>query len=177
MTVNYEDLTIEVPIQIPLTPNERDFRDRFVLEYLADFDYTGAAIRLGFPENVAQLYGRKFKHDSYVRQRIAHATSTQWEDPEAVMKQQKQRVLSSLLKEANYKGPGASHSARVAALAKLAQIHGLEAPTKTKSEIIHKGSQNINLNHGFDFSKMDADSLALVRQLLTKQVESDDQPK
>ncbi len=176
MTVQYEDLVLEPPLAEPTySQAEIEFRDKFVREYLVDYDYTGAAIRVGFAENVAHLYGRQFKHDAYVQRCIANATSAEYDDPDAAMKQQKQRVLNSLMKEANYKGPGASHAARVSALSKLAQIHGLEAPTKTVSKVTHEGGQDINVNHGFDFTKLDTDALGLVRQLLTKQVEHDDQ--
>lgn len=176
MSIDYEDIVIAPPEQEhPLTQPEIDVRESFVREYLIDYDYRSAAIRIGFHEGIAQHYARKFQYDPYVKRRIAEATTAQYDDPEAVKAQQRQRVLSSLMKEANYTGPGASHAARVSALAKLAQIHGLEAPTKSESKVIHEGGQDINVNHSFDFSKLDTDDLGMVRQLLTKQVERDDQ--
>jgi hypothetical protein len=44
----------------------------------------------------------------------------------------KQFIITSLLKEAAYKGPGCSQAARVTALAKLASLHGMDVPVKTE---------------------------------------------
>jgi phage terminase small subunit len=163
------------PPEPPLTASEIQLREDFVREYLVDYNYTNAALRIGFHGGVARLYGKEFANDPYVQRRISEATSVQYDEPEAVKELQKQRVLNSLMKEANYNGPGASHAARVSALSKLAQIHGMESPTKTEAKITHDGKQDISVSHTFDFKNLDAEELKLVRQLLKKQVERDDQ--
>jgi hypothetical protein len=60
-------------------------------------------------------------------------------DPVAEAEYNRQRIKQQLMREAHYRGPGSSHAARVAALARLAAIYDLEAPKKTKIDIEHRG--------------------------------------
>ena len=166
-----DDFQIAPPDEPSLTEGERRNYDNFVREYLVDYDYTGAALRLGYAKGQASLWGKKLKHHPYIERRIAEAMSAQWDDPEAVVAQHKQRVLNSLMKEATYSGPGASHAARVTALSKLAQIHGLEAPAKTESKVIHEGKQELVVSHSIDYGSLDKNDLSLVRALLEKRVD------
>jgi hypothetical protein len=171
-------MTIEGNIAIPVDPSEpplsvseKEIRDKFVAQYLFDHDYVAATIRLGFDETVAAEYGRRFAYDPYVQRRIAESMQADPHDDDAVVAQQRRVVLSSLFREANYKGHGSSHGARVAALAKLSAIHGMEAPTRT--EVNHKGGQTVTLDHNFDFEKMTKEQLGLIRQLLESEVPDD----
>lgn len=159
-----EPFVLNAPVEPVLTPSEKEIRDKYVSEYLFDHDYIGAATRIGFAQDVASEYGRRFYYDPYVQRRIAEAMQAVPHDSDAVAEQEKRLILSSLLREANYKGHGASHGARVAALGKLSTIHGMEAPTRT--EVKHEGKIDANLSHEFDFENMDPKQLELVRALL-----------
>lgn len=159
-----------------LSPREITLREMYVMEYLIDFDYTAAAARIGFGAAYAVEYGQRFRYDPFVQRRIAEAMGAEHEDPGAVTELHKRRVLNSLLKEANYKGPGASHGARVSALSKLAAIHGMEAPTKSTSEVTHKGGQEIKVEAkiAFDYSTLNKDELGMIRKLLEATSDGDE---
>ena len=130
-----EDYT--APIEEPdlrdtLTAPERSLRDKFVQEYLIDYDALQAAIRVGYSKSLAKQYATRFMLEPYTLQQIRlREAGPLDETPDAA----KQRVMVGLYREANYRGVGCSQSARVAALAKLAAIHGMDAPTKRINEI------------------------------------------
>lgn len=48
-----------------LTKQEKALRQRFVAEYLADYDAIDAAIRLGYQEAFAQQYAKQFLTEPY----------------------------------------------------------------------------------------------------------------
>ena len=124
-----------------LTVQEKELRDLFVKEFLFDHDPTAACIRCGFLEAYAQQYAIQFMGESYVRKQIAEQSKngTPIGEDKVQDEQTKQTVLSSLFREANYRGAGSSHGSRVAALAKLATILGMDAPSKMEQTITHKG--------------------------------------
>lgn len=115
-----------------LTHRERDLRDHFVNEYLVDYDQKSAAIRIGYGQSYAYEMSVRLMQCPYVLQQIKLKETTGEEESDEAMRK---RVISGLIREANYKGPGCSASARVAALAKLAAIQGMDAPTRSKTEI------------------------------------------
>jgi hypothetical protein len=115
-----------------LTHREIAVRDHFVNEYLVDYDQRGAAVRVGYGSSYATEVATRFMQCPYVLNQIKkRETGDEEESAEAMRK----RVISGLIREANYKGPGCSPSARVAALSKLAAIQGMDAPTRTKTEL------------------------------------------
>jgi hypothetical protein len=115
-----------------LTHREKSVRDHFVNEYLVDYDQTSAAVRVGYGSSYAREIATRFMQCPYVLQQIALRESTNEEESAEAMRK---RVITGLIREANYKGPGCSPSARVAALSKLAAIQGMDAPTRSKTEI------------------------------------------
>lgn len=123
----------------PLSPAERAVRDRFVKEYLVDYDQKRAAMRCGYGESFAEAYADKFMNEPYVQQQIKALEVALPEDPDAEEEHTKRVIRAALIREANYRGPGASHSARVNALAKLAVIHDMDAPTKVEADINNRG--------------------------------------
>lgn len=127
-----------------LTWRERALRDLFVQEYLVDYDQFAAALRCGYSDAYAREQSVKLMNEAYVRQRIKDQEVLPAEDdnPEKM----KNYVVVGLRREANYRGAGASPSARVAALAKISSIYGLDAPTKTKNE--HTGADGTVLMAG-----------------------------
>lgn len=119
-----------------LTEREKELRNKFVDEYLVDYNGFKAAQRVGFQAAFAKDYALKFLSESYVAQRIKaveHAKT----DPVAVEKYNKERVIATLIEVMTC--DWAKHSARVAASAKLAAIYGMDKPVETKNEHTHKG--------------------------------------
>ncbi len=115
-----------------LTKAEKRLRDRFVEEYLKDYDGVCAALRLGYAEAFAPQYAEKFLSESYTQRTLSRR-----EDELGLKEtdQHRRRVIASLYREANNRGHGSSHGARVAALSKLSAIFGLDAPVKTQQEL------------------------------------------
>lgn len=122
-----------------LSPKEKDLRDKFVSEYLIDYDQTAAAIRIGFSASFAQTYAEKFMTEPYVRKAIADLQNAMADDEKIEVELDRRRIRAALMREAHYRGPGSSHAARVSALAKLASIRDMDAPTKIKSEVALRG--------------------------------------
>lgn len=118
---------------------EKKLRQQFVTEYLKDHSEVNAAVRCGYLRSVAVEYGMRLMQEPYVQQLIADATTAQPEDPYDEEELNKRRILNSLFREADDRTEGASHSARVSALSKLASIHGMEAPTKIDANVNHRG--------------------------------------
>ena len=116
---------------------EKEVRDNFIEEYFIDFDVVKAARRLGYEGQFAVKFGYQFIDESYVARTIAKKEKEQSLIPEDEEKETIRKIRSSLLKEAQFNGEGASHAARISALSKLATIYGMDAPQKIEN--IHKG--------------------------------------
>jgi len=141
-------------IAITLTDDERKLRDRFVTEYLVDYDEVQAAIRLGYTEAYARDYGKRFKSEPYTANKIKEmelGDTSEALTPEQIARK---RRIAQLERQANYYGPGSSHGARVSALTQICKIEGIEAPVKTET--------SVNLTAGPDVSHL---SLAELEQL------------
>ena len=114
-----------------LTKQERSLRQRFVEEYLADYDAVGAAIRLGYQEAFAQQYAKQFLTEPYtlklIKEKEAEFGILTEED------QHRKKIVAGLYREAHSRFN--SGSARVAALTQLAKIIGIEAPVKTELKV------------------------------------------
>ena len=114
-----------------LTKQEKALRQRFVAEYLADYDSVGAAIRLGYQEAFAQQYAKQFLAEPYtlklIKEKEAEFGILTEED------QHRKKIVAGLYREAHSRFN--SGSARVAALAQLAKIVGIEAPVKTEVKV------------------------------------------
>jgi hypothetical protein len=120
-----------------MNPREKALRDMFVSEYLIDFDQVKAAMRCGFNQQFAVEYSRKFMEESYVQKRINEVRFMKT-DEKALAEFDKARILSSLMAEAHYHGPGSSQAARVAALGKLAIMYGMEVK-RVEATVQHRG--------------------------------------
>ena len=114
-----------------LTKQERALRQRFVEEYLTDYDAVGAAIRLGYQEAFAQQYAKQFLTEPYtlklIKEKEAEFGLLTEED------QHRKKIVAGLYREAHSRFN--SGSARVAALRQLAKIIGIEAPVKTEVKL------------------------------------------
>jgi phage terminase small subunit len=114
-----------------LSKTEKALRDRFVGEYLVDYDPFGAALRIGYSEVYAKQYARTFMLEPYVRSCI----TKQEEKLGLVTEEEKhrQKIVAGLYRIA--RSPTSPASAQVAAYTQLAKISGIEAPVKTQQEV------------------------------------------
>lgn len=114
-----------------LSKAERALRDRFVGEYLVDYDALGAALRIGYSEAFARQYSQSFMLEPYVRARI-----TQQEEKLGIATEEekhRRKIVAGLYRIAG--GAKSAASAQVAAYSQLAKITGIEAPVKTQQEV------------------------------------------
>lgn len=116
--------------ELRLPPIDQIKAQAFAKNYLIDFNHRNAAIRTfnyaeGSAEQARKVGLRMLSHP-YVLQAI-HAFMPLIEKEQLVTRE---RVILGLLEEANYHGFGASHSARVAAWAKLATLLGMDFEAK-----------------------------------------------
>lgn len=138
----------EMVLQPSLSPAEKQLRDRFVTEYLIDYDSWAACVRVGFIKSVAMIYAGELMEDPYVRREISRreldrTVTTTDENKKSKMHSQ---LESWFLREANYRGPDSSHSARISALNSLAKIHKLldsEGDTSARDESLIKAFKEI----------------------------------
>lgn len=120
-------------MQPELSQAEREFRDRFVTEYLVDYSPVEACIRIGFAKEYATEYSHMYMLDSYVqnevkrREVIANVEGAESDDGF------RKRIKASLFREAH--NQFAKPSSRVAALKALADIYGMNAPTKIETNV------------------------------------------
>jgi len=111
-----------------LTPKQQ----RFVEEYLVDFNATQAAIRAGYSKKTAYSQGeRLLRHVD-----VAAAVEAGKAELAKLTLISAKEVVAGLRREAEYHGDGASHSARVSAWGHLAKIAGA---TVEKHEHKHQG--------------------------------------
>jgi hypothetical protein len=132
-----------MPPEQVLSAPERNLRDRYVAQYLKDYDSYKACIRLGYSVPFAKEYAVRFLNEAYVLNKIAEAECR----PDPVVgsdEEEKKKIVAALWREANNMGYGSSQSARVAALAKLSAFHGMDAPTRSKSEVTGADGQPLN---------------------------------
>lgn len=138
-----------------LTKQERALRQRFVEEYLTDYDAFSAAIRLGFQEAFAQQYAKQFLTEPYtlklIKEKEAEFGILTEED------QHRKKIVAGLYREAHNRFN--SGSARVAALTQLAKIIGIEAPVKTELKV--EAEQQ-------DLSNLSMDELKQLHALMAK---------
>lgn len=105
-----------------LTPAMKLRRDRFVRSYVIDFNGTKAALRIGIPIRSAPKQASELLREPYVQQELQKYIL---EVDENVLVN-RNAVIAGLVREANDRGVGSSHAARVNAYSKLARILGME---------------------------------------------------
>jgi len=95
-------------LEPPLSRDEQLLRDKFVAQYLRDYDAYKACLRLGFTHAFALSWSERFMCDGYVQRAIAHMTAQPIELTDEQLKAQVQRRLVQIGMRA---GDGASVSA------------------------------------------------------------------
>jgi len=104
-------------------------RERFITEYLRDFNNGNAYLRAAGPEvcdllawKTIQNNGWKMRHEPYVAAKIAEALDALAEEHIITRKE----ILVGLKKEANDDGPNTLQAARVSAWGTLAKVMGMD---------------------------------------------------
>lgn len=116
-----------------LNEHEKKTRDQFVQEYLKDFDPYRACIRIGYSNLFAGDFAKRFMEEPYTLKRIADVQGGVLDGEEINEEKEKKKILNALWREANsMTSPAAS---RVAALAKLTAIFGMDAPSRSNVNV------------------------------------------
>ncbi len=127
-----------------LTKSEMELRDRFVKEYLTDYDAYKAAIRIGYAPAYAKDFCQRFMTEPYVLGKIRDIEGGETDDLDVEV--QKKMIVAALWREAKNMGAGSSQAARVAALSKLSAFYGMDAPKTNKTELT--GADGLPLGSG-----------------------------
>jgi len=135
------DAWTQQSMSVELTPAEKMLRDKFVSEYLLDHDAEAALSRVGFQAGFVADYAKKFMSESYVQQQIAARTLQA--TPENQDELDKLAVRATLRKQMARGGGAVSVSAAV----QMAKLLGMEAPTKTLSEVTLKSAVQFYIPH------------------------------
>ena len=116
-----------------LMDGEKALRDKFVAEYIKDYNELKACVRIGYAPAFAREFSGRFMTEPYVLNKIQAAENTVEDDFDEDT--QKKKIVSALWREANNYSMGSSQSARVAALAKLSGFYGMDAPSRSQTEL------------------------------------------
>lgn len=137
-----------------LTEHERAIRDRYVKEYLEDYDPVAALIRCGYAEQYARNYSSRFMMEPYVRNAISAKEIEAGVHTD--QDQHRQKIIKGLYRIAN--SQVSSGAAKVGAYAQLSKVVGIEAPIKTQTVLPQVG--------GMDLSKLTDKQLASLEEIL-----------
>ena len=121
-----------------LTVYEKATRKKFVEEYLKDYDAMKACMRIGYTALFAPDMARRFMIEPYTLRLISEVEGGS-DDGEFDEEKEKRRIYKALWREANNMGINSSQSARVAALAKLTAVLGMDAPSRSRISIEEGG--------------------------------------
>lgn len=119
--------------------SEADYllRVEFVKWYMYYRNPYDACLKLGFIDPYAEDWARAFMKEGVVRRLIQKAE--QEEDTDKSQEIRKKNYRAWMEREATYYGPGSQHGSRVAAIAHLMKMEGMNAPEKTEAEVEFKG--------------------------------------
>lgn len=119
------------PFQLPPTPQEKALWDKFIAEYVRDFDEYKACLRMGFQPPFAQEYSRLWMMKSYVQMGIADAKK----NAKAINKEDDLALVMATLREACHHGP---YQSRAAAAKFLGGMHGFDKAADMSGEQLAK---------------------------------------
>lgn len=126
MSAEVDLLMLQAQMEPELTGPEKELRIRFVDEFMYDRNSYAAAMRVGFGAAFANDFSKKFMQESFVRKLIREREEQLISNDPGQLDIKRKMIEQCLLQEANYRGPGSSHSARVTALTNLAKLYGME---------------------------------------------------
>jgi hypothetical protein len=102
--------------------------DKFITQYLVDYDPIGAAMRVGYSHQLAEEYASECMACPYVVRGISEAETAMGGISEA--DKHRARIVAGLYREANNHRKGSTQAARVAALSRLSAIFALDSAAK-----------------------------------------------
>jgi len=137
-----------------LSENERDLRNRFVEQYLEDYNPTLALIRCGYAKQYAADYSSRFMNEPYTQNRITARLNEMGITTDE--ERHRARILKGLYAVAY--DPASAASAKVSAFAQLSKILGIEAPIKTQTDVNLKAT-------GMDLSHLSLAELEEIKRL------------
>lgn len=129
-----------------LTTEDKALRDRYVSEYLKDYNNLNAAVRMNYTEENAVEFAKLMAQDPYVQRQITEANQSRctWigaptetasdygHDDDA----DKRRIVNRLFEEAYAHGAGSSQTGRVSALKELARIYRLGEREEQADQVV-----------------------------------------
>ena len=115
-------------------PRIQTIRRLFVAEYVKDFSGTNALARMGFTYTQPASVANRWLQEPYTQ----HILDKYVEECEGEALVTRNKILASLVREANSYGLDSSGASRVSALGKLAKILGLEI-TKIEANVAVAG--------------------------------------
>lgn len=118
----------------PPSPQQMALWDKFVEEYVKDYQSVSAALRVGFSMAFAQEYGPLFLSKPYVQRKIMEHKSKPAEPEEDRLARIKQRIESVYTRAMECGDPKIA----VAAAAKLGEMYGLHEPADKSGEELSK---------------------------------------
>jgi hypothetical protein len=147
-----EDTAVDAPsLARVYSPQEKALRDNFVREYCIDYDENAAARRIGYNAGVSKEYAKRLMGEPYVSRQIKRQEVSTGgpidgppKTPEEELVEFQKRIIAGLVREANYRGAGSSQAARVAALAKLASLHGMDPTIKNSQQLLDKNGNGLD---------------------------------
>jgi hypothetical protein len=127
-------------VQIPkpldnLPPEQKELREEFIKRYIVEYDAVAAVKQMGYHRDWVHQIVEQFMSCPYVARRVRELEDEMDGDEDI----EKRRLFAALRREASYHGHGASHSARVAALTKLASLRGMDRPVKMEHDVTNRG--------------------------------------
>jgi len=124
--INFADFLDHEP-----TPQQKALWDKFIVEYMKDFNPLEACLRIGFNLTFAQEYSRIFMGQPYVQQKIMERKLEPIDEKGHIDKVKS--LIEATLMECMQNGQPAT---RVVAAKTLAGIHGLDqAPDRSNEEL------------------------------------------
>lgn len=116
------------------TEQERAVLDRFIDEYMKDYNPVEACMRVGFQLAFAVEYAKIFMTKAYVQRRIAERKSEPISDAEPDKQVVKARIVSTLMECLQNGHP----QTRVAASKVLCSIYGYDQAPDQSGEVLNK---------------------------------------
>jgi hypothetical protein len=114
------------------TEGQKALWDRFVAEYVKDFNPMAAALRVGFNSLFAQEYLKTLMAQPYVQRKIDAYKSQPIEDDKDRVATLRKRVEATFMQAMECGDP----KVMVAAASKLGEMHGfMEAPDKSGEDL------------------------------------------
>jgi hypothetical protein len=136
------DIQTLFPDAPTLADHEIRLREKFISQYVLDFDQYQAALRIGYQSTTALQMAQTFMQCGYVSARLEEERARLGICTEIEI--HRHRIVSGLYRVANSKKVTAS--AQVSAFAQLSKILGLEAPAKTiVDQHVHSDTLTFNV--------------------------------